>query len=429
MSRMPDERIITTARELSRIAGRMNEAVDKTPSSLDGLTDVEKAQFLAQLPRAIEEIRKKEASSAVMSTPQHQFASLLQSMVAANATSTEVLSTGELEAQFDTNDWFGWAKTLWHMMKDARNKFPWQDPPPQPEKISQFEKSPTIAVFSDWGTGLYGAPEIANRIREDKDKIDIVLHLGDVYYSGTDGEFQDRFSKLWPDRANSLHRTLNGNHEMYSGGRPYWNVIQQKPFEQQSSCFAYENDFWIVIGLDTAYQDHDLYQDQEKGHDEVAWLNRVVDGAEGRGVVLFSHHQPFSLLDAQGPNLRAKIEDHLLKTGKVFAWYWGHEHECVIYDRHPDWRMYGRCVGHAGMPEFRKLNLDPVDKPQFRRIPGTDNAPSALVLDGPNQYIRGEETDFIPHGFMKLRFEKDSLIETYLSPDGSQLLDSIELKR
>lgn len=122
---MADERIITTTRELTRIAGKMNEAVDKTPSSLEGRSDLEKAQFLAQLPRALQAIRDAEKNPAVMSTPQNAFGAMLQSMVAANATSMEPLSTGQLEAKFDTNDWFGWATTVWHMARDAHNKFTW----------------------------------------------------------------------------------------------------------------------------------------------------------------------------------------------------------------------------------------------------------------------------------------------------------------
>jgi hypothetical protein len=80
---------------------------------------------------------------------------------------------------------------------------------------------------------------------------------------------------------------------MYSGGRAYWKVIQQKPFEQKSSCFAYENDHWIILGLDTAYQDNDLYQ--KDNHGEVAWLNSIVDGAEGRRVsVVLSSSAPLA---------------------------------------------------------------------------------------------------------------------------------------
>jgi hypothetical protein len=201
---MPNEQIITTAREIDRIGLKMTEAVDQSPAGMEGLTDVEKGQFLAQLPRAIAAIREAEKNPAVMSTPQHQFASLLQSLLAQNPTSTEPLSTGEREAQFDTHDWLGWATTAWHMLKDAKNKFTWQDPPSKPEKVKQFGNSCKIAVFGDSGTGLYGAPEIAKHI-EQTGNIDVVLHLGDVYYSGTEGEFRDRFSKLWPKRPDALH--------------------------------------------------------------------------------------------------------------------------------------------------------------------------------------------------------------------------------
>jgi Calcineurin-like phosphoesterase len=429
---MADPRIIASSRELDRVGLKMTEAVNDQPSGLEGLSDLEKAQFLAQLPRALQALRDAEKNPAVMSTPQHQFASLLQSAVAANATSSEVLSTGELEAKFDTSDWLGWAKTVWHMLKDARNKFTWQDPPAGAETVSQFGAAVTIAVFSDWGTGLYGAPHITQQIEQAK-SVDIVLHLGDVYYSGTAGEFKDRFTKFWPKRPESLHRALNGNHEMYSGGRPYWSAIQQAPFNQKSPCFAYENDHWVILGLDTAYQDFDLLE--KNGHNETAWLISVVEKAvkDGKRVVFFSHHQPYSLLDHQGPNLKAKLGNQLLEPGKVFAWYWGHEHECVIYDRDPDWRMYGRCVGHAGMPEFRKIDLDPVNKPQFRRIGGArkdgKTIPGALVLDGPNEFIKGEEKKFTPHGFVRLRFENDRLFETYLSPDGSELISERELAK
>src|SRR5437773_2763535 len=210
---MPDKQIITTTRELNKIGARMNEAVKEGPSGLEGLSDLEKAQFQAQLPRALEALQAAEKSPAVMSTPQHQFASLMQSMIAENATATVALKTGQLEAKFDTNDWFGWAKTLWHMVNDAKNKFPWQDPPAAAQTISQFGNACTLAVFGDWGTGLYGAPEVSKQI-EKASGIDIVMHLGDVYYSGTEGEFKDRFTKLWPKKPGALHRALNGNHEM-----------------------------------------------------------------------------------------------------------------------------------------------------------------------------------------------------------------------
>ncbi len=149
------------------------------------------------------------------------------------------------------------------------------------------------------------------------------------------------------------------------------------PFNQSTSQFAYRNDHWIIVGLDSAYEDHDLAGGQ------AAWLTDIASHAEGRKVVLFSHDQPFSLLSGQGPNLVDKLRP-LLEGQKIFAWYWGHEHECVLFDKHDVWKLYGRCIGHAGMPEFRPSDLGPaVPTRQFRRFNGKNGVPGASILDGP----------------------------------------------
>jgi len=411
---MSDPRIISTAAELEKLQAKLNEAVGEANSILDDADPIEKARFQTRMARALNELRAAEKVPGVMSSPQNQLGALMQSLLTERATDTRDLGNGQtLEAKFDTHD-LGWARTLWHMIKDARKKFAWQKAPAGPEQVSHFANAACVAVFGDWATGLYGAPVIARSIADPKRKVDIVLHLGDVYYSGTAGEFNDRFSKVWPARPGALHRALNGNHEMYSGGRPYFDTIQKAPFQQKATHFAYQNDHWIIVGLDTAYEDHDLTQDQ------VGWLTHIVAGAEGRKIVLFSHHQPFSMLSGQGPKLQQKLRD-LLEKRKIFAWYWGHEHECVIYDRHDGWQLYGRCVGHAGMPEFRPAMLGP-RKPnrQWLRLEKTAQSPGALVLDGPNPYIMGEETKFTPHGFVGLEFDDDRLMERFLDPDGTE---------
>ena len=50
----------------------------------------------------------------------------------------------------------------------------------------------TIAIFGDWGTGGPNAIETMRQISAFRP--DILLHLGDVYYSGTQSEMQSRFS-------------------------------------------------------------------------------------------------------------------------------------------------------------------------------------------------------------------------------------------
>jgi hypothetical protein len=423
-----DNRVIATTPVMGNVISRFQEAAPQTSPDdprFAGMSDLERARLVAGLNNAIGALQESEKVYGVMSAPGNKIASLLQSMVVANATDASPLPNLQtLEAKFDTHDWLGWLGTFWQMVKGSA-KFQWRDAPPDAQRAAQFDKDGArMALFGDWGTGLYGAPHIADNITSDHGPVDLVFHLGDVYYSGKPDEIASRFTALWPTRAGALNRSLNGNHEMYCGGQPYLDAINAAPFNQAASCFAYQNDHWIIAGLDSAYEDCDVAQPQAD------WLAQIVAKADGRRVVLFSHHQPFSLLSSPNPKLVDKLRA-LLEGQKIFAWYWGHEHECVIYDKHPGWNMYGRCVGHAGMPEFRPSAMGPpVPTRQFRRFAGNAAAgvPSALVLDGPNPFIKGEEKKFTPHGYMMLRFEKDALVETVHDADGTVILEPPELQ-
>jgi DNA repair exonuclease SbcCD nuclease subunit len=75
-------------------------------------------------------------------------------------------------------------------------------------------------------------------------KPDVVIHLGDIYYAGTQFEITNYFLKIWQQVLNlgdKLDRiptyTLAGNHDMYSGGGPYYQLIQQ--LGQPASYFAF----------------------------------------------------------------------------------------------------------------------------------------------------------------------------------------------
>jgi hypothetical protein len=266
---------------------------------------------------------------------------------------------------------------------------------------------------------LYGAPVCAATIQTTKPAFDLLLHVGDVYYSGLPGEVRDRFLALWPNVPNAISRALNSNHEMYSGGYGYFGQTLPQ-FGQAASPVAMQNDHWLVIGLDTGYAEHDL------AHDQAAWVMRRVEEAGNRRVVLFSHHQPFSIFEKQGPKLVSAL-DPLLKSGKVLAWYWGHEHRCVVYDRDPKYKMYGRCIGHSGFPYDRdNFGSSPkvettIGSAKWMRTNATADAPSALVLDGPNPYILGYEEKFGPNGYATIDLLPDRLIETVRDPNGVEL--------
>ena len=282
-------------------------------------------------------------------------------------------------------------------------------------------------MASDWATGLYGAPRIAQTMLV-MEPFDLLMHLGDVYYSGTPEEVRGRFLNLWPESAGRTNRALNGNHDMYSGGYGYFEEILPQ-FEQEASYFALQNEHWLLVGLDTAWEDHDVDDIQ------VAWLTHLVEqaGPPHRKLVLFSHHQPFSLLSDQGPKLQRALR-HLLDRRLVTAWYWGHEHHAVLYDRHESWGLYGRCLGNGGVPEPRvdMVRHAPVDETHpgrvdaeatWHRLPATAQAPACLVLDGENHDMVKEahQRKFVPHGFMTLRFQGSDLVERVHLSDGTEL--------
>jgi hypothetical protein len=55
----------------------------------------------------------------------------------------------------------------------------------------------------------------------------------------------------------------------------------------------------------------------------------------------------------------------------------------------------------------------------WRKLNSKTGVPSALILDGPNPYIKGDEDTYSPHGYVMLEFNGKSIQETYLSPEGA----------
>src|SRR5206468_3127056 len=114
-----------------------------------------------------------------------------------------------VEVKFSDEDLVGWLGMSWKRIFKP-DKASWIDPPGNVETIQDDAK---IAMFGDWATGLYGAPAIAKSISK-MDRCDVVLHLGDTYYSGANDEVSKRLVNDWPQRdKKTVNRALNGNHE------------------------------------------------------------------------------------------------------------------------------------------------------------------------------------------------------------------------
>ena len=407
---------IVTYEEIARAYESDKAAIDaeiRRQAASGALSPADADKLEASFAEALNELRSHSNGEGVMATAPHPLASALQSLFAkkaADAHQVETTPSGIPQARFDNSDILNWIKT--GLVSLFRKKFDWVHAPGDPDPLPREDTNLRVAIFGDWGTGMYGAPVIADSIEKDPGVFDIVLHLGDVYYSGQPDEVKKQLTEAFPYRPDAIHRSLNGNHEMYSGGEAYIETIRQPKFSQRASYFYVENQDWVLAGLDTAYEDHSLTDDQ------VSWLTGILAVAGDRKLILFSHHQPFSLLDQQGPKLIEKLRP-VLASGRVFAWFWGHEHRCVLYDRHPQWQFLGRCVGHGGFPYYRDDLGPKTDSLSWFRMAANENAPGGEILVGPNPYVKEDPSKSGPHGYMSLGLEGAGVREFVHNADGT----------
>lgn len=397
-----------------------------TISSLEAVEDPavarERERLSLAMPSIVANLRSPQALPGRLWAPDDELTSVVQSALAEYAEETgDVAEVGDdaLEARFDRHDVTGWLFEFvpaWLAGRFKRRAF--RSPT---DVAKEIPASARLAIFGDWGSGLYGAPPIARSIEAASERFDVVMHLGDVYYAGTKREVRQNMLDLWPTVPGAVHRALNSNHEMYSGGEGYFDLTLNDPrfAGQGSSCFAMGNEHFLLLGLDSAYEGEDL------GDEQVAWIRRNVAEAAGRKVILFSHHPLFSGFRHVGKGLAEKLGD-LLASRALFAWYWAHEHRCVLYDRHEGWGLHGRCVGHGGYPALRDELEDPVvadvgDGAAWRDV-RRDGVPRATVLDGPNPYVRDEPERYAPNGYVALHLDGDRVHEVAHAPNGAVIL-------
>jgi len=224
-----------------------------------------------------------------------------------------------------------------------------------------------VFVVGDWATGLRQARNVAARIAEQVQVIPQgldchVIHLGDTYYSCLEDEVRRRFLDLWPVSPSSPVRSwsLAGNHDMYSGGHAYFDVLlADTRFAAQNRCsyFSLSNPNWQILGLDSSYKNPDEADLQDP---QSEWLADRVRNTRASRTILLTHHQPFSAYEEVDAPLAGTVAK-ALGDYKVDAWLWGHEHCCAQYrpDVISDVRggykenaKYTAVVGHGGVPDL-----------------------------------------------------------------------------
>jgi predicted phosphodiesterase len=229
----------------------------------------------------------------------------------------------------------------------------------------QLPDDALIGIVADWGTGQPEAIEVLRQVKALSPQV--VMHLGDVYYAGTAKEVEDYFYKPWqdvlqPEASGITSLTVPGNHDYYSGGAPFYDLLDK--FKQAASYFCLRNQHWQLIGLDTGLNDRLGGPPTTLHPTELDWLRDKIQNADGRRTVLLSHHQLFSTNEqfegkSYNPNLYAQLEDLL---PKVDLWLWGHEHDLVIFGDYMNLQR-GRCIGGSAFPVGKYEVPDVVKNP------------------------------------------------------------------
>lgn len=285
--------------------------------------------------------------------------------------------------------------------------------------IFTMEEGPvSIALLSDWASDT---PESHN-IGEvcGKGERDFTIHLGDTYYVGNEKEiacnFNSTFGAPWPYGKRGSF-ALPGNHEMYSSGKsyftqllPYMSTSENGEVKQQEAAFfCLENKHWRIIGLDTGYNSLKGFlgvasnQNLSLHPKQIEWLKNVVKPEQdNRGIILLSHHQPFSAFDKEAFANPGRQLSPLLGN-RTILWFWGHEHRLSLYGENKMdenrldnvQKVFGRCIGHGGMPvdvdempgKKPLRNLVAFDKRLRKKIDGKFpvgfNGYAVLSLNGP----------------------------------------------
>jgi len=260
-----------------------------------------------------------------------------------------------------------------------------------------------VALVGDWGTGQGEAKAVLSQIA--RKNPDVVIHMGDIYYSATDFEVQNYFYQIWTnslDLSRIATYTLSGNHDMFSGGTAYYKLLDQ--LGQPASYFCLRNDSWQFLAVDTGFNDSKPGgADPTFLHDaEVQWLADKIQNRGNRRTILLSHHQLFAAFeDICGKSTNDKLNAQLapLLPG-VDMWFWGHEHNLVIYEKYMG--ILARCIGHGAFP----IGVGEVPaKPKFPDVPV-----NGLTL--------GDNGVFFNHGYVMIELAGgDATVSYYQDSD------------
>jgi hypothetical protein len=190
-----------------------------------------------------------------------------------------------------------------------------------------------------------------------------------------------------------------------------------KPSGQKASFFCLENEYWRIIGLDTAYDsigwpllEYFVRPACALRPEQISWLREIVRPRDDdpRGIILLSHHQYYSRYDNWYPQQAKQLAEFF---SRPVLWFWGHEHRMAIYEEfgvRGGVRAFGRCIGHGGMP---------VDLPPSR----PKHAQCVVEFTDRRHYPNDENLTIGFNGFAKMSLHENRATIQYVDVHGATI--------
>jgi len=141
-----------------------------------------------------------------------------------------------------------------------------------------------------WAVGDGGVPErtdddVAARIQ--REGIDRLLYLGDVYETGTAAEFEGNYHPSF-GRFKQITSPTPGNHEWDNrrvGYDPYWGPLA--PQTDGGHYYSFDYAGWHFVSLNS-------HEDSGSGSPQVAWLRQDLARYDGSCTIAFWHRPRYS---------------------------------------------------------------------------------------------------------------------------------------
>jgi 3',5'-cyclic AMP phosphodiesterase CpdA len=235
-----------------------------------------------------------------------------------------------------------------------------------------------VAILGDWGTGLADAKALVEELMMLPKPPSAILHLGDIYYSGTPDECTASFADVLAAAAPGVPVfTIPGNHDYYDWGVGFYQMLPQlnaansQQLQQASYfCLRTTDGMWQFLAADTGQGDTDPADEVSPlgpvgpslRPTEIQWHQNKLSNFNG-STLLMTHHQFFSAaatINNDSVSAASNYPPYLnMYLGNVFApyfqqiaaWFWGHEHSFYVFDNGLFGLNMGRLVGSSAYEE------------------------------------------------------------------------------